>query len=93
MNIEIMQKIENEKNVICNASPHQRCVPVYCIELDRLFLGGPTQVANEGVADRSTLQGHLSGVKKSAGKHPITNKPLHWVRADSDVYLNLYSTK
>lgn len=92
-NPEVMQKINDEKNGISHIHPHQRCVPVYCLELDRLFLGGPTQVASEGIADRTTLQGCLAGTKKSAGKHPITGKPLHWIRADSNMYNNLNNTK
>ena len=51
---------------------------IYCIELDKVFEGGPSQVDREGVASRSCVARCLKGERSSAGKHPITGKKLHW---------------
>lgn len=52
---------------------------IYCVELDRVFEGGPSQVDREGVATRSCVARCLKGERKSAGKHPITGEKLHWI--------------
>jgi group I intron endonuclease len=74
----IKQKIDDERNGISHIPLNPRIIPLYCPELNRLFVGGATQVEQEGVANRTTIQGYLSGKKKSAGKHPITGEPLTW---------------
>lgn len=51
---------------------------IYCIELDKIFEGGPSQVDREGVASRTCVARCLKGERKSAGKHPITGEKLHW---------------
>lgn len=79
-NPEIMKIIIDERNGISHTTPNTRIIPIYCIELDRLFEGGASQAEREGVAGRTTIQGHLSGRRKSAGKHPITGEPLHWMQ-------------
>lgn len=51
---------------------------IYCIELDMVFDGGPSQVDREGIASRTCVSRCLKGERKSAGKHPITGEKLHW---------------
>ena len=51
---------------------------IYCIELDRVFTDGPSQVDREGIASRTCVARCLKGERKSAGKHPITGEKLHW---------------
>lgn len=51
---------------------------IYCIELDKIFYGGPSQVDREGIASRTCVARCLQGERKSAGKHPITGEKLHW---------------
>ena len=51
---------------------------IYCIELDRVFEGGPSQADREGVASRTCVARCLKGERASAGKHPITGEKLHW---------------
>lgn len=51
---------------------------IYCIELDRIFEGGPSQADREGVASRTCVARCLKGERSSAGKHPITGEKLHW---------------
>lgn len=51
---------------------------IYCVELDKIFDGGPSQVDREGVASRTCVARCLKGERKSAGKHPITGEKLHW---------------
>ena len=74
----IKQKIEDEKNGISHIPSNKRIIPLYCPELGRLFVGGATQVEQEGIVKRATVQGYLSGRRKSAGKHPTTGEPLTW---------------
>ena len=77
-NPEVMKKVIDEKNGISHIRLNPRIVPLYCPELDRLFIGGASQVEQEGIVKRTTVQGYLSGRRKSAGKHPITGEPLTW---------------
>lgn len=51
---------------------------VYCIELDQSFESMVAAFTYVGIS-RATLQLHLKGKKESAGKHPITGEPLHWI--------------
>lgn len=74
----VKQKIEDEKNGISHTPLNKRIIPLYCPELGRLFVGGAPQVEQEGIVKRTTVQGYLSGRRKSAGKHPITGEPLTW---------------
>lgn len=78
VNPVIKQKIEDEKNGISHIPLNKRIIPLYCPELDRLFVGGAPQAEQEGIVKRATIQGNLSGRRKSAGKHPITGEPLTW---------------
>jgi hypothetical protein len=77
---EIMKIIIDEKNGISHIAPNPRIVPLYCPELDRIFERGASQAEKEGIVGRTTIQGYLSGRRKSAGKHPITGEPLTWQR-------------
>lgn len=79
-NPEIMKIIIDEKNGISHIDLDPRIVPLYCPELNRLFDGGAGQVEREGIIGRTSIQGYLSGRRKSAGKHPITGEPLTWQR-------------
>lgn len=47
---------------------------IYCIELDKVFEGGPSQVDRDGVASRTCVARCLRGERKSAGKHPVTGE-------------------
>ena len=53
---------------------------VYCIELDKHFASIRSAAKEVGVSYPSISQ-YLSGKngRKSAGKHPITGEPLHWM--------------
>lgn len=77
---EIMKIVIDEKNGINRITPNARCIPLYCIELDRLFEGGASQAEDEGIANAGSIRSYLCGRHKSAGKHPITGEPLHWER-------------
>jgi group I intron endonuclease len=79
-NTEIMKIIEDEKNGISHIPTNPRIIPLYCPELDRVFLCGASQVEQEGIVGRTSVQGCLSGRRKSAGKHPTTGEPLTWRR-------------
>jgi group I intron endonuclease len=83
-NSEIMKIIIDEKNGISHISSDARCIPLYCVELDRLFEGGAPQAEREGVANAASIRSHLCGRNKSAGKHPITKEKLHWQRVEKN---------
>lgn len=61
---------------------NKQIVPLYCPQLDRLFEGGATQVEKEGYASRTCVSKCALGQRKSAGKHPVTGEPLHWIRSE-----------
>lgn len=69
---------KENKIVIHKNKKYEQCGAIYCIELDRIFEGGPSQVDREGVASRSCVARCLKGERKSAGKHPKTGEKLHW---------------
>ena len=77
-NPEIIKIVTDERNGVNRISPNIRIIPLYCFELDRLFEGGAPQAEREGIVSQSAIRGHVSGRRKSAGKHPITGEPLHW---------------
>lgn len=54
-----------------------RANAVYCIELDELFWGQQNAVEKYGF-NRCCIGDCCRGKQKSAGKHPITDEPLHW---------------
>lgn len=80
--------ITGEKLTWCDAKDTKATTPkerkydqhgvIYCIELDRIFEGGPSQVDREGVASRTCVVRCLKGERQSAGKHPVTGEKLHW---------------
>lgn len=51
---------------------------VYCIELNELFWGQQAVVVKYNF-NRCCIGDCCRGKQKSAGKHPITGEPLHWV--------------
>lgn len=54
---------------------------VYCIELDEVFWGAKEAHDKYGIC-ATTISACCKGKKKSAGKHPATNIPLHWKYTD-----------
>ena len=69
---------KDDKMVLQKEKKYVQYGAIYCIELDRIFEGGPSQVDREGVASRTCVARCLNGERKSAGKHPITGEKLHW---------------
>lgn len=61
---------------------HPNTVQVYCPELDEYF--DYINQANEKYnIPKTGITCCLSGRQKTAGKHPITGEPLHWVKVES----------
>lgn len=58
-----------------------RYTPVYCIELDEIFWGAK-EVENKYDIAHQSIPKCCKGKKKSAGKHPETQEPLHWLYVD-----------
>lgn len=57
---------------------NHRSTPVYCIELDREF-ECLSEVDRLGIASREAVRRCILGKKQSAGVHPTTGEPLHWI--------------
>lgn len=49
---------------------------VYCPELDKYFISAAQ--AKKELSLSSRIPDVLRGEKQSCGRHPVTNKPLHW---------------
>ena len=60
--------------------------PVYCFELDTVFESEFEARQKTGAKHIDSCCNKMQG-RKSSGKHPITNKPLHWCYVeDMDTY-------
>lgn len=57
---------------------------IYCIELNRSFLT-TTSASEETGVDSSAISKVCRGVRGSAGKHPVTKEPLHWIYIEREV--------
>ena len=51
---------------------------VYCVELNRIF-DSASEAERQTGTDNSSIRKACLGIRKSAGKHPITNEKLHWI--------------
>lgn len=76
-------KMKGEKNFFYNNHDFAgfnsgRAAPVYCIELDEIFWGARKVEVKYKIAHQS-IPKCCTGKRNSAGKHPITNEPLHWL--------------
>lgn len=75
---------ENIENVLNDKNLCKR--EVYCFELDQKFESEIEAEIKTGAKHISCCCKNLYG-RNSSGKHPITNKPLHWCYADEiDTY-------
>ena len=72
-NEEIIQELYNKKEIIKGTS-----IPVECIELNEIF-DSTIAVKNKYGICPSNIRECITGKAKSAGKHPITQEPLHWI--------------
>ena len=57
---------------------NHRSTPVYCIELDQEF-ECLSEVDRLGIASREGVRRCILGKKQTAGVHPTTGEPLHWI--------------
>ena len=53
-------------------------IPVYCIELDKIFWGAMDVKNKYGIND-NMVRFALNGIRPYAGKHPETGEKLHWL--------------
>lgn len=67
---------EEHKEKTRASSAHKQ---VYCFELDKQFETANLAAKFIGLADGSTIRKNCNGRRESAGKHPITKEPLHWI--------------
>jgi hypothetical protein len=69
---------KDAKTTTCKERKYEQHGMIYCVELNKIFEDGPSQVDREGIASRTCVVRCLKGERKSAGKHPITGEKLHW---------------
>ena len=67
---------EEHKNKIRLSVAHKQ---VYCLELKQQFETANVAAKAIGLSDGSSIRKNCKGLLKSAGKHPITKEPLHWI--------------
>ena len=60
---------------------------VFCVELNMIFTSSEEAKRQIGV-DSSDIRKVCKGLKKSAGKHPITGEKLHWEFVEREVLDN-----
>lgn len=77
------------RNIALNLSEEQRkkqsiaqSKKVQCIETGDVFIGLKAAAKWCGLKNGSSISNYCRGIKKSAGKHPITKQPLHWKYID-----------
>lgn len=70
---DIIQELYNKKEIIKGTA-----IPVECIELNEIF-NSTTEVKNKYGISPNNIRACITGKVKSAGKHPITKEPLHWI--------------
>ena len=58
--------------------------PIYCIELNEIFLGGQ-DAGNKHQINSGNISSCCNGKVKSAGKHPITGSKLHWLYIEDQI--------
>lgn len=71
-------EIKLEKKTQVKDRKYNKYDAIYCIELDRIFTDGLSQIQREHIASRTCVARCLKGERKSAGKHPVTGEKLHW---------------
>lgn len=77
---ETRQKISNQVLGIITKRSHF----IYCIELNRCFRGS-REAERETKIKHESIVVCCSGKTKSAGKHPETGEPLHWLYAEDAI--------
>ena len=53
-------------------------IPIECPELNKIF-NSTTEVEKEYQISTNNIRACINGKQKTAGKHPITKIPLHWI--------------
>lgn len=72
---DTLQKLSNSTK----GGNNPRAFSIYCPELDESFWGAKEAADKYGIS-RSSISQCINGKLKSAGKHPVTHKPLTWVK-------------
>lgn len=70
---------EEHKKKLSDAHKGKNAKQFYCPELDMIFIGTLSAAKYLGLKSSSCIFDCIAGRKKSAGKHPTTGEPLHWM--------------
>lgn len=69
-----IKELKNRKEIIRSGG-----VPLYCKELNEYFKSAADASKKYNI-DASAIRKTARGINKSAGRHPITNEKLHWIK-------------
>lgn len=69
-----IKELKNRKEIIRSGG-----VPLYCKELNEYFKSAADASKKYNI-DASAIRKAARGINKSAGRHPITNEKLHWIK-------------
>lgn len=70
---ENINELKNKKEILKGVG-----IPIYCPELNQLF-SSASEAQKIVKVDASFIRKAATGKAKSAGKHPVTQIPLHWI--------------
>lgn len=73
-----IQNILRRQNVELRDHNASKGRPVRCIETGKIYNSGHQAARELGLKSLNKVSDACNGKVNSAGKHPITNKPLHW---------------
>ena len=86
---ETKKKLSDMRKGVYANENHPRCKSVYCIELNQVFWGAKEVEKLYGISG-SNICNCCKGKTKSAGKHPETKIPLHWLYLSDAIDKGLY---
>lgn len=77
------EKLDKNNNIISTEQANYQKIrknskKVQCLETGQIFESLEDAIQWCGLANSSSITNMIRGIKKSAGKHPITREPLHW---------------
>ena len=79
-NLDLINSLKNKKEILKGIA-----IPIYCPELNLLF-SSTREVEEKYHINATNIRACIRGVAKSAGKHPESKKPLHWIECPE--YIN-----
>lgn len=76
---------EETKKKLSISHKGKNCKYFYCVETDTTFCGAQAASEFAGLKSPSSIFECVAGRKKSAGRHPETDEPLHWIKLEDKI--------